>query len=93
MEVDMAEALEALYGFTMWIVKAALAIALVGAAIAAPIYAGSTLWHRAVRGDRRCAGCNDWFRSEPGRADTRCSFCRGDVAVPMADRPVGSTST
>ncbi len=86
----MAEALEALYGFTMWIVKAAFVIAAVGAAVAAPIWAVSTFWHRAVRGDRRCARCSGWFRSEA--SDARCSFCRGDVAVPVAGRPVGSAN-
>lgn len=88
----MAEALEAVYGFTMWIVKAAFAIAAVGAAVAVPIWAVSTFWHRVVRGDRRCARCSGWFRSEAGESQPRCSFCRADVAVPVADRSVASTS-
>lgn len=85
----MMDALEALYGFSMWIVKAAVAMAVVAALIAVPAYLASSTWHRFFRRDRRCAHCSAWFRDEDASL-TRCRACRGEVLVPLAD-PVRST--
>ena len=83
------EALEALYGFAMWNLKASVALAVVAALVAVPAYLGSSMWHR-VRGDRRCSRCNAWFRTRPDEDASlaRCNVCRGDAAAPLADQPV-----
>lgn len=89
----MAEALEALYGFTMWIVKASIALALVGALIAVPAYLLSWAWHTLVRHDRRCTDCHGWFGSAPGEDGdpSRCDFCRTHATVSLREQPARSS--